>query len=261
MNHRFKFVAVAGALVISGLAFSAPFVPSQPAMTGAALPETTVSSDGTARVFRAPDFVDVVVGVVVQDKTAASAQAAANKTMEQVVAETTALTLAGAELQTGTVELEPRYSRFHNEQGEEQLRTIIGYQASMTLRVRTTNLKACAKIIDTALAAGANQVLGVSFQLREALEAREEALRLASRAAKRKAEVLADGLGVKLGRLVTASSSSGLATPWLGRGMYSNMAQVQGERGGGEGPSDAVVPGKIEVWATVSVQYAAGSEK
>ena len=226
---------------------------------GAAQPqESTVSASGTARVSRTPDFVDVVVGVVVNESTAAAAQAGADEAMSATVTAIKGLNLAGeggkAELQTGTVELVPRYERRDHTTDEMK---IIGYTATMTLRVRTSDLTSVAKIIDTALAAGSNRVDSVQFGIREALSAREEAIRLATRAARRKAEVLAESLEMRLGRVVTANTISNQWGGWWGganrMSQMSNVMQTSG--GGGEG-EDAVVPGKVEVWADTNVTFA-----
>jgi uncharacterized protein YggE len=185
--------------LIAVLALTAMTVRAQPTAPATVLApaESTVSATGKARVYRTPDFVDVNVGIFVQETTASAAQYSATQIMERVVGAIKNLKLAGEELQTGTVDLSPRYPDYNS----QQERKVVGYNAMIVLRVRTTDLKAVAKIIDTALGAGANLVHGVDFQIKEALEAREEALKLATKAAKRKATVMAEALDLKLGRV------------------------------------------------------------
>lgn len=248
MTRRYALVGVAAAAF--GLAFTAPSVHAQ--APDAVARESTVTASGTARVSRAPDFVDVVVGVVAHETTASAAQATADKVMSAAVSAIKALNLAKAELQTGTVELSPRYER-RDHDGEPT--KIIGYVASMTLRVRTADLAAVARITDTALAAGCNRVDSVQFGVQEALAAREEAIRLATRAARRKAEVLAESLDMRLGRLITANTTSNQWGGWYGANRMSQMANTVEGGGGGEG-QDAVVPGKVEVWADTNVTFA-----
>ena len=208
--------------------------------------ESTVSAAGKARVFRTPDFVDVTLGVLVQDATASAAQYNATQVMERVVASIKTLKLAGEELQTGTVDLSPRYPDYQS----HQERKVIGYNATISMRVRTTDLKSVAKIIDAALGAGANLVHGVDFQIKDALEAREEALKLATKAAKRKATVMAEALDLKLGRVTGISEQTHAA--YYGRGQ-AQMSNRMGESSQEPSDSEAIQPGKIEIWAEVTL--------
>jgi uncharacterized protein YggE len=215
--------------------------------------EPTIAVNGTGRVERTPDYVEVMLGVDVLDPVAATAQGSAEKAMGAVVAAVRALSLDGVELRPGTVELRPQYG----DAQRDELPRIIGHRASMSLLVRTADLSSPARVIDAAMKTGATRVDSVEFGIREALEAREEAIRLASKAAKRKAAVLAESLDVKLGRIVSAGTSAGVYP--LASNRYSNMqAQMASPRGGGEEGEGAIVPGKVEVWAVVNVTYGIG---
>jgi uncharacterized protein len=220
--------------------------------------ESTIASTGTARVERTPDYVDVMLGSVSIDKSAGAAHAAASKSMETAIAAIKALKLEGEDLQTGSVDLSPRYERRdHN----EEVPRIIGYQASVTLRVRTGDLKSVPRIIDAALAAGCNRVDYIQFGIKEAIAAREEAVKLATQAAKRKAIVMAEALDLRITRVIEASTTSQQWGGWYGGNRISQMANVAGGQAGqGEG-GDAVVPGKIEVWAEATVKFGADGSK
>lgn len=210
--------------------------------------ETTLSVSATGRVERAPDYLDVIIAVVQYDPSATKAQAGAEASMAKAIAAIRALNLKDLDLKTGTVALSPRYEPQNR---YDEVRTIAAYQATISLRVRTTDLDTASKIIDAGLTNGANQVEGVSFGIKEALEAREEAMRLAGKAAKRKAQTLAESLDLTLGRVVTASENSN--TSWYPVNRMMNSVESAPASGGEE----AVVPGKIEITAEVSVTYAA----
>ncbi len=222
-----------------------------PIATTTAAQETTLSVNGIGKVERVPDYLDVTVGIMEDQSTASEAQAAAEAIMAKLVKDVRALNLAGMELQTGTVSLEPRYEDRPNYQA---IPKIIGYRAAISIRVRTTDLPSASKIIDTSLKAGANQVQSVGFGIKEALEAREEAITLAGKAATRKAATLASALDLKLGRVITASSFA--QQNYYPMNRMSNLAQVASSTEGGS-DGEAVVPGKIEITAEVSVTYAA----
>jgi len=215
--------------------------------------ESSISSNGTAKVYRTPDFVDVVAGIEVQEKTASQAQQSASDTMAKMVAAVKGLKLAGEDLQSGAVQLRPEYK---GHQYSDEIHEIVGYRAEITLRVRTTDIKAASRIIDAALGAGGNRVDSVEFGIKEAIEAREEAVRLAVKAAKRKAGVMAQALDLRLGRMIHASTSSNQYGSWSVN-RYSNMtAQIAGgQSGGGSDDNSAVVPGKVEVWAEANLTF------
>lgn len=211
-----------------------------------------VTARGTARVFRKPDFMDVIIGVETLGGTAGAAYTDCATRMEAVLGAIKGLSLAGVELQTGTVDLSPRYEQRRYE--EPAPAKIIGYMALNTVRVRTTDLRAAPTIIDAALKNGANRVDGISFAMKEVLEAREEALRMATKAARRKAEVMADALGYSLGRVMDVSEST------MQYGWYSNrsvnMAQVQSSGDSGAAPGgESIEPGKIEIVVDVTLTF------
>ena len=240
--------------LVPSVAQPAPFDDESPASRK----ETSIFSTGTARVTRTPDFVDVTIGVAADEKTALAAQTSAVKIMEATTAAIRAMNLDGMELQTGSVQLSPRYDRRPSDESESRL---IGYTAAITLRVRTKDLHSPANVIDAALAAGCNRVESVEFGLTAAIEAREEAVKLATKAAKRKALVMADALDLKIKRVVNASTSSGYWGGWYGGNRYANQAISQmassGDSSGGPEDKSPLVPGKIEIWAEASVTFGA----
>jgi uncharacterized protein YggE len=218
--------------------------------------DSTITATGTARVERAPDFVDVVLGNLSIDKTAGAAHASANKSMEAAVAAIKALKLEGEDLQTGSVDLSPRYER--RDRPEDDVPRIVGYAATITLRVRTTDLKAVPRIIDAALAAGCNRIDEVQFGLKEAIAAREEAVKLATQAARRKAGVIADALDLHLTRVMEATTN---AQQYAGRYNANRISQMASAAPSPESGGDAVVPGKIEVWADATITFGAAARQ
>jgi uncharacterized protein len=256
MPHRTVWFSCLLSALMSLSARAQP--PDQPKPT--APKETTVAATGTARVERTPDYVDVMLGTVAIDKTAGAAHAAVSKSMEAAVAAIKALKLQGEDLQTGSVDLSPRYER-RDRSSEDDLPRIIGYSASVTLRIRTTDLKAVPKVIDAALAAGCNRVDYVQFGIKEALAAREEAVKLATQAARRKAGVMADALELRLTRVVEAGTTSHQGGGWYGANRVSQVAQTVSEPAPSEDADSGVVPGKIEVWADATITFAAAGRQ
>lgn len=90
--------------------------------------------------------------------------------------------------------------------------------------------------------------------MKDVLEAREEALRAATKAAKRKAHVMADALDRTLGRVISIVETTQNNKPWYG----ARMAQmnISMERGGGSDADASIEPGMIEIVVDVSLTLA-----
>jgi uncharacterized protein YggE len=117
-----------------------------------------VQANGSATITAKPDQAQLDVGVVTNGSTAqdASQQNASLSNTEQA-ALSKVLGAAGT-LQTVNYYITPRYSTAPN-----QPSVIIGYTATNTVRVTTTDLSQIGLLIDAASQAGANSVGGLSF--------------------------------------------------------------------------------------------------
>jgi uncharacterized protein len=200
-------------------------------------------------VERKPDYAVVVVGVQVRESSAATASESVGTKMLQVRKALDDLKFPNMQLQTSGVSLNPAYS-WRND-GQEQQQTLLGYDASSSLRVRLEDPIKVGAVIDAAVGAGANRIHGISFELKEALKARQEALTMAAQAAREKAETLAAALGLRVKSVLTATTSSE-APPW--QPMASNMARYDAAAGS---LGQAIEPGMVTVRAEATVTFAA----
>jgi uncharacterized protein len=119
---------------------------------------------------------------------------------------------------------------------------IIGYTASNTTRVTTTDLSQIGLLIDAANQAGANSVGGLSFGLRNPEPLVEQALTQATKQATAHAAAIAAGLGSKLGAVLSAQEGS------------SYTPIVVGAAGAGPAVTTPVQTGTVTVYATVTIQ-------
>jgi uncharacterized protein YggE len=85
---------------------------------------------------------------------------------------------------------------------------LTGYTASNTVEVTTRDLSIIGRLIDAASQAGANQVHGLRFGLRNPEPLRAQALSAAAKQARAHAEAIASGLGARLGTVITAQEGS-----------------------------------------------------
>ena len=126
-----------------------------------------------------------------------------------------------------------------------------GYRTSNAFVVTTKNLDGVCPLLDVGVQAGANNVESISFELSDAKqkEVKTEALRKATQNAREKADALADGAGVRLGKVLSLQESSYFIAP-LAR--YDTMA-MKAEMAGA--PPTEVSPQSVHVSAQVSVSY------
>jgi hypothetical protein len=112
--------------------------------------------------------------------------------------------------QTISYSISPRYS---TTQGQSSV--IIGYTASNTVEVTTTDLSLIGRLIDTANQAGANSVGNLSFGLQNPEPYTEQALGQAAKQAQAHANAIAAGLGAKTGVIISAQEGATM-TPVVG---------------------------------------------
>ena len=181
-----------------------------------AIPVLTVAGSGHARV--APDEATVRLGVLAQAPTAREAQDQVNRTANAVLEAVRKAGIPAERIQTSGLSLGPQYAQGRN---ESQGPRITGYQASNTVSILVQDLTKVGPVIDAGLAAGANNLDGVEFGLRNDTAARAAALTDAVAEARGKAEVLARALKVRLVEILEVAeggvSISPPPSPFRGR--------------------------------------------
>ncbi|HEY6394251.1 MAG TPA: SIMPL domain-containing protein [Candidatus Binataceae bacterium] len=123
--------------------------------------------------------------------------------------------------------------------------TIVGYNAQNSIEVETGAMDLLGALIDSAIGAGANRINYLNFSLKEDTKTRTEAIAIASRDAQAQAQALAAALGVKLKRIIKAST----VTEPRPMPVYGVSAMAMGRA------ATPVEPQEITVPATVSLTY------
>lgn len=161
----------------------------------------SVGATGSATINVNPDQAQLNIGVVTQGATAQEAGA-----LNATLATTVQNALKGILGTNGTIQtvgysVYPRYSTGNTP-------TIVGYTASNTVQVTTTNLAIVGTLIDTANQAGANNVSGVTFGLQNPDPYLQQALTAASKQAVSHAAAIAAGFSAKTGAVLSAQQGS-----------------------------------------------------
>ena len=169
--------------------------------------QTRVAVGGDSVVQAQPDTAILTVAVVTQGKRALDAQQENATKTDAVVRALKAAAGTGAEVKTSGYSLQPM--RVYRE-GQPPL--ISGYEARNTVTVTMGELPKLGNVIDAASQAGANDVTGIAFTLRQDRAARDQALKEATHEAMSKAQVIAQALG---GRVVSIAEvqEEGLVRP------------------------------------------------
>jgi uncharacterized protein YggE len=158
--------------------------------TDTAKRQTRITVGGDAIVQAQPDTAILTVSVVTQSKTAIEAQQQNATKTDAVVRALKAAAGTGSEVKTSGYSLQPM--RVYR---ENQPPTITGYEARNTVTLTTGELAKLGNIIDAVGQAGANDITGVSFTLRQDRPARDRALQEATQEALNKARVIAQAIG------------------------------------------------------------------
>ena len=194
---------------------------------------------GSAIATAAPDQAQVDIGVLTQAPTAKDAAAENAKRVEAVMAALRQVLGAKADLKTVSYSVNPIYSEAKGNRGP----AVTGYSVDNVVRATTSELAQVGKVLDAAVGAGANDVRGLSFSLKDPVPVRAQALRDAVSHARAEADVIAASLGVKLGRV--RSVEAGGEMPIVRPMMKAEMMRA----------ATPVEPGTIDVNASVTVTF------
>ena len=92
-------------------------------------------------------------------------------------------------------------------------RGCIGFQATNQVTVRIRDIGTCRDVLDSAIAAGANEMSGIEFVVSEQSKLLDQARDDAIADAHRKAEIYAKAAGVKLGHVVSITEEGAPPPP------------------------------------------------
>jgi uncharacterized protein YggE len=155
-------------------------------------------------VHLAPDIATLQVGVVSEGKTAGEALAQNTPALAKLVEAVKAAGIKSTDLMTSQVSLTPRMTQAPATPGPRpRAATIDGYEARTGLTVIIRELAKAGPLIDALVKAGANEMSGISFGLADENKAKDAARQKAAEAARGRAMLYAEKLGVKLGDLVS----------------------------------------------------------
>lgn len=212
---------------------------------------------GEAVVLVVPDQVVVTLGIEVRQPKLAEAQSQFDEAAKRVNAAFKELGIAPEQVRTACLEIAPYYDQ-HTTAGRLAPEH---YRINRTLTVTLSDITRIDAVVSSALTAGATHVLDVDFRTTELRKHRDDARRLAVRAARDKATLLAGELDLKVTKAISLDEGS---YGWYAYNPYrsggrQNQYQSQNTYGGGgnagAGGDTLVPPGQIAVSASVRVVF------
>lgn len=239
MKNKFYLVAVVAllALVVSACG---PAVVSQSAQP----PMRSISVSGAGTAYLVPDIAYIYVGVHTEKPSASEAVAENNAQTQTMIQSLRDFGIDAKDIRTTNFSIYPfdKYDPVTGTSTGEKY-----YSVDNTVYVTVRDLDKLGELLDTVIAAGANTVNSVQFDVADKDAALKQARADAVKDAMAKAQELADAAGVSIGEIQTISFQDSVYYP------------IMDGRGGGGAASEAaavpIQPGQLTFTVTVNVTY------
>lgn len=208
-------IAVVGYMALTFRAEAQPaqagtiaLAPAAPQATSDSNLGIIVSGEGRARV--KPDIAVTTIGVDITSATLADATSQANTKTAAIIAKLKSMGIDDNDIQTINYNVNPITKPLSN----DAVPSITGYHVSNQLKVTVRKIDDLGKVLDAAVGAGANSISGVSFTVSDAKPLQAQARTAAIKDAQDKADQLAKGAGLQLGKMVMLSEGTSGPVPF-----------------------------------------------
>ncbi len=216
----------------------------------------SISVTGTGEVFAKPDIASFSFTVNAKEGDAKSAQESATRIMDAIDAYLGTNGVEDKDIKTTGYSLSPRYEYpetrcmdgYCPQIGEPK---VIGYEVNQTVTVKVRNTADAGKLVAGVGELGATNVGGIDFTIDDEDTLKADARKAAIADAEAKAKVLADELGVRLGRMTNFYEDGGVM-PYYSAvgGVAMDMAMAK------EASVPANIPmGENTITSVVNISY------
>jgi len=207
--------------------------------------DRTLSVTGQGIVAVKPDLAKLNLGVEVIRKTAQDAQSENAGIMQKVVEAALNLGIPKDKIATSSLNIWPE-----NKYEANQPPKIVGYRCSNQVNIIIEDIGKVSKVLDAGISAGATNVNGINFSLKDDLEAKKNALDKAVKEADAKAKAIAAAAGQKIKGIQSIIESGAVFIPPSNQEFAAKAMAL-----GGGGNKTPVSAGLIEVRGNVSISY------
>jgi len=213
---------------------NAAATPATPAATG---DRRTISVSGQGQVAVTPDMATITLGVESSGTDLVATQGDNATRTQATIDRLKGLGIDAKDLQTTGYNVQPQYDKDQK---------LTGYRIANTVRVTVRDLAKLGSTIDAAVAAGANRVYGIGFDVSNKADALKGARQAAVADARQKADLYAQLTNTTLGGVLTLSET--VATP-----DYRTAAPAAAPASGAS--TTPIETGQGSITITVSVVY------
>lgn len=213
---------------------------------------------GNAAVKLKPDQIRITLGITTFHKEARQAKDENDSKTLRVLAALKKRNLPGTDYQTESFQLAPVYE---DHRYQDRLDKVVGYSASNYVVVTLRKVDELKELITESIEAGANCVSGIQFETTKLRELRDQARKMAIRAAKEKAELIAAEIGQKIGKArVIQEAGDGDSSYAIQNQVMQSGGLFGGGQGGGrfvddDSTGDTFAAGEVEIRASVAVTF------
>jgi len=209
-----------------------------------------ITVTAAAETVIAPDFAVISTTVATLRKDVTAAQQANDKAVREAMSFLESMKVPGSKVRTGYVSLQPRW----RERADREP-VFEGYEALKQITVELHDLSNYDRLIQGILNAGVNRIDGVSFRSSIEVEKRRETRILAMRAARTKADYLAEQVGQKVGKPLEISeqTTAGWQDPYQTASNVQAIAVVPPEP---DMRTGTIAPGSLTIRAAVTATFA-----
>jgi uncharacterized protein YggE len=191
----------------------APTPASASVVTSSAQQATTDSSgifvSGTGKVRLKPNIATASIGVEITAGNLAEATTQANAKMNAIIEKIKGLGVAEKDIQTTSYNIQPITAQPR----AGVTPTITGYRVNNQLSITVRKIEDTGKVLDAVVAAGANNIYGISFGVDDPTTYQQQARAAAIKVAQDKAAQLAKAANVTLGKVISISEGSAMPQP------------------------------------------------
>jgi uncharacterized protein YggE len=168
----------------------------------------TIAMTGHGEIKGRPDSAQITAGVTTNAPTAARALADNSTRMQAVFAALKRLGVPDDDIQTVNFSVSPQYANSGTDAPH-----LTGYQVSNQAFVRLEDVAKLGPALDALVTAGANQMNGIKFDIRDPSPMLEKARAAAIADARQRAETYARAAGLTLGPILSIREGEGGVRP------------------------------------------------
>jgi uncharacterized protein YggE len=201
-----------------------------------------VVTTGVGEASAAPDRASIYIGVQTRATTAQAASTDNARRVKAVMDTIRAMGIPQGQIQTANYSVQPEMA-YPN--GQTQPPRAVAYTVTNSVVVRLNRIDDVGRVIDAALAKGANEISSLQFTSSKADSMRAVALAAAVADARAQAESMAKAAGGTLGTLLELNTSSVPIRPMPVMASFAMRA----------GPPTPISPGDQTVSATVTARW------